>query len=197
VLRGTSLTPNVAVQLHPGDQLIAGELVFTCEVRESAETRSHLPADIGIFCFLLACVLAPPSNAWGFALGVEGMMMALVTLAVPFAVCVYFFDRVCMRGESAWSLRAYGLGVAVGTIILNLSLGMLIDTTTDMGRMLGENKIRYFCLAKFDGPHCVQEIFRCPTCPNRIGNLDREKIAEHLRSEAARLPASNPQKKAQ
>jgi len=194
VLRGSALTPKVAVQMNPGDQLVAGEIVFTCAAQEFEETRSHWPVDVGIFWCLLLCVLAPPSNAWGFALGVEGVTLALVTLAVPFGLCVYFFDRICMRGDSAWSLRAYGIGVAIGTIVLNLSLGMLIDQTTDMGRVLGENKIRYFCLAKFNGAHCVQEIFRCPTCPNRIGNLDRQKITDRLRAEAARLPASSQKK---
>jgi len=188
-LHGRRLKPNEPVELTPNDPLMAGGLTFVITEMQSLPIEHRHIAAIGIFVALFLSLLVTPSMAFGRAVGASGLAIIASTLLVPFLLSFAFFEYLRRFQQWPKHLIKFSLAVLISTLALNDLLVEIVNSETTAGLVLLENKIRYYCLAKFQPDMCVRQINACPHCPKRIGNDDRREITERLKT-YYREPAS-------
>ncbi|MGZ3722126.1 MAG: hypothetical protein ACXVA9_04295 [Bdellovibrionales bacterium] len=138
--------------------------------------------DCAIFFGLLGVLLCDPSMAFGRAVGFTGIAIVASAILVPFLGAAFVFKRILIsRFKFPRNLIAYSLATILVTIIANTYLIKILDRNTDAVAFLIEQKIRYFCLAKFNDKQCVAQVNACKKCADRIGNLDRQSMADELK----------------
>jgi hypothetical protein len=196
-LNGGKLEPGISIQIREEDIIAVGSIEFRL-VQQKA--RVGLPKkvfmDAAIFCGFFALVLIDPSMALGRALGSIGLIIVVSMIVLPLLVSSTVFDLLILRRLAhPRKLLIYAALVLLSTAGLKFGLIKVLDSQTDVVDYLTEQKIRHFCLDKFDGDQCVAQINFCPICPQHLSIPDRTtigmRLAErfHLSNPAQRLPA--------
>lgn len=181
-LHGRRLKPNEPVELTPNDPLLAGGLTFVITEIQSLPIEPRHYVALASFALLFLSLLITPSMAFGRAVGFSGVAIIFSTLAIPFALCFGFFEYLSKFQEWPKNAVKFALAVFISTVAMNDLVVEIVNSETTAGLVLLENKIRYYCLSKFQPDMCVKQINACPGCPKRIGNDDRRVITDRLKS---------------